>query len=394
MRILMVLYLRFPPDIRVEKEAKSLIKEGHDIYLIALSNTKKEYFEKINNINVIYLKRYLLDRIMYRFNYINYVLVKKICEVIKKYQIEIIHVHDLPLVKTGVVAAKIHKIPIIADLHENYPAYLALTKKRGIKKLIFNLFFNQKRYRAYELSILKQVNKIILVTQEGLERFRSKISLDKFKIISNVVDKDRFPDLGLDKILQEKYENKFIVSYIGTVARHRGLDTTINALKFLKNKNIRLLIVGATEEKKQNLINLAKRQGVNNLMDIIGWVSFNEMIQYVKVSDVGLIPHNATEHTNTTIPHKLFHYLYLKRPVLVSDCKPLKRIVEDTKSGLIFKANDSKHMAKKLSELYELSKNNKLKEYGINGYNAVIHKYNWENESKKLILLYKEFNKE
>ena len=77
----------------------------------------------------------------------------------------------------------------------------------------------------------------------------------------------------------------------------------------------------------------------------------------------------------------------MKKPVILTDCKPLKRIVEECDCGLVVPSGDYNEMAEAVIRLY------KDKEYsrklGENGRRAVEEKYNWENEAKKLCELYK-----
>jgi len=101
---------------------------------------------------------------------------------------------------------------------------------------------------------------------------------------------------------------------------------------------------------------------------------------------VCIIPHVSNEHTETTIPHKLFQYMYMRKPVVVSDCRPLQRIVMETNSGAVFKSGDEFDFARVILQLFE---NDLLrKQMGENGNRAVIGKYNWENSSRSLIGLY------
>jgi len=101
---------------------------------------------------------------------------------------------------------------------------------------------------------------------------------------------------------------------------------------------------------------------------------------------VCIIPHVSNEHTETTIPHKLFQYMYMRKPVVVSDCRPLQRIVTETNSGAIFKSGDEFDLARVILQLFE---NDLLrKQMGENGNRAVIGKYNWENSSRSFIGLY------
>ena len=52
MRIGMILENDFPPDIRVEKEARSLIEAGHKVYLLCMQKKTGPSEEVVDNIFV------------------------------------------------------------------------------------------------------------------------------------------------------------------------------------------------------------------------------------------------------------------------------------------------------------------------------------------------------
>ena len=398
MNILMLLFDRFPPDMRVEKEAESLIKAGHKIFLIA--RDEKEHVKVIDNITVIYLKNSMFDEFFFRFNFLKPFLAIKTKNIIKKYDINAIHVHDLPLVKTGVYCAKNFKIPIIADYHENFPAnrnvqqLLRLKLGEKVEKLSIgekiDLFIlNYKRYKKYEYKMSSIADEMIVVTHEAINRFKGKINTEKIRVVGNTVNIDKIKNIEIDKEIINKYSKKFTICYIGGIGLHRGIDTSIKAMSFLKNEKIRLLIVGHGKVVPQ-MKKLAEELNVAENVEFVDWVDFEKVPSYIKASDVCLVPHNNFEHTQTTIPHKLFQYMYLKKSVLVSDCKPLKRVVNETGSGLVFHTNDPEDMADKIKKM---SKSKKLKEYGENGYEGVLKKYNWEIDAERLVDLYQNLEK-
>lgn len=123
----MVLERTFPPDIRVEKEARALIKAGHEIYVLSYWKKGMRNNESIDNMNVIRWRR-PADLLRSAWNYFFFGLTlvypfwkKLITHSVKRYGIEAIHVHNLPLVKTGLITARRFGIFLVADLHENYP---------------------------------------------------------------------------------------------------------------------------------------------------------------------------------------------------------------------------------------------------------------------------------
>ena len=128
MRIGMILDNKFPPDFRVEKEINSLQKK-HKIFLLCYKRGKQKDREEWCGINVQRIfngfeRRWSNWRLI-RTNFSHHWRIE-IEKFVINNQIDVLHVHDLPLVRTAIsVGEKMH-IPVIADLHENYPALLEL----------------------------------------------------------------------------------------------------------------------------------------------------------------------------------------------------------------------------------------------------------------------------
>ena len=71
----------------------------------------------------------------------------------------------------------------------------------------------------------------------------------------------------------------------------------------------------------------------------------------------------------------------LEKPVLVSSCPPLKRVVEDSECERVFEEGNSNDMAKKIYEMFKDS--NFLNNMGENGKWAALTKYSWKNDAKR-----------
>ncbi len=78
------------------------------------------------------------------------------------------------------------------------------------------------------------------------------------------------------------------------------------------------------------------------------------------------------------------------KPVIVSDCQPLKRVAEETGCGLVFQAGEPINLAQKIVTLYN---NEDLRNrLAANGKQSVEQEYNWQRESKKLLELYQKLS--
>mgnify|MGYP005645041659 FL=1 len=196
----------------------------------------------------------------------------------------------------------------------------------------------------------------------------------------------------MDKNIEKIYKDYWVALYVGGLGPHRGLETTIKAIPTIKDKiaNFKLLIVGAKNHEKKKIDKLTKKLKIGKKVEIINWVPFSEILSYIKISNVCLVPHDNFEHTQTTIPHKLFQYMIMGKPVLVSDCKPLKRVIDDCKAGLVFIANDWRDLAKKMIELKTNS--SKTIEMAKNGVVATQNKYSWKHDKQILLKVYNSIN--
>ena len=395
MNIFMLLYLKYP-DIRVEKEVNSLLKKGYSITIMAANDGNQAEITTEGNLTIYRPHEWSYSYIWTGFHYfwgsINFVnkwVLKKCREYISDKHFDVIHVHDLRLVKVGVLLAKQFDMKVIADLHENYPAAIkSYVMDNSIKSIIRRYSVDRySRWVAYEKQILQEVDAVIAVVDEAKTRIvrDCKISPEKVYVVSNTESMNYFGKMSIDTAIANNYKGKFVISYIGGVDFHRGLDTVIKAMpQILKKKtNAILLIVGGKDDHcERSLKALAKSCGVEENVRFLGRIPFSQVPSYIAASDMGIIPQYASEHGNYTVPHKLFQYMVLGKPVIVSDCYPLKRIVSEYDCGLVFNSNDSGSLGECFAKPVDSDR------LGINALKAVREKYNWEEDEQRLFALY------
>ncbi|MBC8466046.1 glycosyltransferase family 4 protein [bacterium] len=395
MKIGMILDRVFPPDIRVEKEARTLLKAGHELYLLCMRGSASDLpdddiYEGIKlHRRDFYPKSPIIRKfnaLISRLTFKNYKLISQIEKFVDENSIEVLHVHDLPMVRTALVAGERKGVPVVADLHENYPAAMQIYLTGASFKAKF--LNGVKRWKKYENDCLKRVYHIIVVVDEARERVFNDYNVPESKVtvVSNTEDVDFFENLKLDQNLIDSYKDYFVITYVGGFGPHRGLDVPIKAMPILKEKipNVRLLLVGEGGNRAE-LEQLAANLGVSQDVEFTGWQPFNLVPSYISLSDICLVPHHSNPHTDSTIPHKIFQYMLMRKPVVVSTCKPLARIVNETQAGLVFESGNSDDFARVCLELLDADKR---KHFGENGRQAVLTKYNWEKTGTALVKVY------
>ena len=403
--IVLVTGVPFPTDIRVEKEIKALCPDGHTINVLTMqipdNAPEKEAFIKdcAHIYRTLPKKTGLFRRLWGKFRLVNPRWVKPIEVFISETNPDVLHVHDLPMVPVTIEVAQRYNIPVVADLHENWPAMVQAWHSTSpfftkLKNAVINNYYLM---RLNEARYLKRCIRVIVVVPEAAERLSGYgVADNKIVVVSNTEDETTF-STSITEIEQEiidRYHSEWMVSYIGGIGPHRGIDTVLRSLPYATSEipKLKLVIVGAKEDNRQIILAEARKLGIENNIEVIDWIPFEKVTGYILASRVCLVPHNNFEHTQTTVPHKLFQYMISGKPVLVSDCRPLARIVRDTRSGLIFEANNSQDCANKLIEMYQNP--DLIEEMGHNGRSAALGPYAWRNDAKKLVQTYREIEKE
>jgi len=389
----------YPSDIRVQKEATALIEAGFQVALLCKRRKGEDRFEVVDGINLMRISAGTLHThkgvvdVLIAVNFVHPIFRRRLSRFIQKFSINILHVHDLPLVKTAVKASKKHNIKVVADFHENYPEALKVWfqwKKNPLIQLKNKIFFGYRRWAKYEKWTVHNVDYIIAVVDEMKERLMIDHNVDASKIvvITNTENKS-FTESELDEDIYIEDKSKFILAYTGGVGPHRGVDTVIESFNCLKEyDDIVFYITGTLSSAARDKIEgLIHKYGLENKIKVLGYRPFSKFYSYMKMASVNIIPHHSNGHTDNTIPHKLFQCMMTGNPLLVSSSTPLKRVVGETQSGTVFKAGDPEDLASKILELYNNPEKRLM--FGEMGKkSSLTGEYNWEVTARVLVGFY------
>jgi len=381
----MVLDHEFPPDIRVENEIESLVSAGNEVHVACF--TKKENKPEDNYLGATIHRKPISEFVhktsvgALRFPvYFNF--WRSFLDILAKdYSFDAVHIHDLPLARVGYEFSKKHNVKLTIDLHENWPAMLRIATHT--KSLLGRFLSNDKQWRDYELRYCSLADNVIVVVDEAKARLKSLgIPKEKIHVVSNTLNTNHF-----DLTDEKPDPDYFTLLYAGGINIHRGLQHVIRGLKYLKDIKpaIRLQILGSgsyTDELKT----LANKEDVTNMVEFTGWMEYKEMVKYVGRADVCLIPHVKNDHTDSTIPHKIFQYMYAGKPIIASNCLPIERIIKATKSGLVYEFDNSKAFSDCVKKL--VSDTKLCQTLVSSGRKNVLNDYIWDIDSKVLNQIY------
>jgi glycosyltransferase involved in cell wall biosynthesis len=396
MKICLVWKNEYPWDVRVEKIAKSLIDFGHEVHLVARNLRKEPTMEDVGGIQVhriVPVPIAFLNKTLSLPVFFNPVWLTTLYKICVRHRIELIVVRDLPLVLTGVIVGKLLGIPVVFDMAENYPALWREINSFGGSGA-FSLILKNPRLGAYlEKLCIKHVDKVIVVVEESRDRLINLgVPARKIVVVSNTPDVTLVDRLAENDaaLYHERWKGRTVLMYQGFVNRARGLRTALYALPALVKRYPKLLLVIAGDGNDlENLKTMSAENGVSAQVEFCGWVDARELPAMMKASSIGLVPHCGTEHKHTTIPNKLFDFMACGKPVIVSSAKPLKRIVEKERAGLVFEADNVESFVGVASQMLDNLAD--AERMGHRGRNAIVAKYNWANDSSVLKRTIEEF---
>ncbi|MDH3513558.1 MAG: glycosyltransferase family 4 protein [Gammaproteobacteria bacterium] len=126
-----------------------------------------------------------------------------------------------------------------------------------------------------------------------------------------------------------------VLLYLGSLHPWKGIDTLIEAMVHLKQP-ARLRIVGGNDRRIAELQAHAGRLGVADRVEFSGPCLPGKRYEIIQQADICLLPLAPTSiGSRYTSPLKLFEYLALGKPVVVSNLPSMRAVLEDGTHALM-----------------------------------------------------------
>jgi glycosyltransferase involved in cell wall biosynthesis len=391
MKVLMVLAGEFPPDERVEKEIESLQKAGFTVAIAAYTMLNKPAVE-LNHEYIIYRKN--ISRLLYKSSaaalilpfYFNF-WYRFLDSILDKEQFHFIHIHDLPLSKTGYQLARKHNLKLICDQHEYYSNWIIRTRhyNSGIGKLI-RIF---SHWSKYERKYLQKADLLITVADSLKEIYINQVKISPLKVITlpNTPRMSDFNMANVDEDIVRKYKSKFVLFYGGSLDELRGIDFILQGVSGLKREIPNLLfLVAGKENRTFNLQSLVTQYQVEKEVEYVGWVPLSLLSSYVAASSVCLfVPRADNMEINNTIATKIYQYAAMGKPVIVSEARLMKEFVEANKLGFSVHFGNVEEFCQ---SILNLRASPEITEHIQSKAVTIAQQYSWEKTSLEFLTYY------
>ncbi len=385
MQILMIVYNYMPRDIRVRKEALTLIDAGHEVDVICLhqkGQKKYEQFEGINYYRLI-LNSYRGSKLNYIYFYVIFfikvfLMVNKLCF---KKRYNVIHVHNMPdfLVFVGFIQ-KLFGSKIILDMHDPMPEIFMTKFGLSRSSLTLKLVYLQERIS------FKFANKIITTNKAFVDTFKERdLDVSKISIVMNSPITSIYTEANYKRIKDDW--GKFIVMYHGTIVERNGLDEAVYVTQRLKKEipELEFWIYG-DGEFLNNLMEKIKSEALSSFIRYKGFVEVEEIARTIPTIDVGIIPNKLTPFTNLNFPVRIFEYIHYHKPVVVPRTQGVKDYFSEDEI-FYFDPGDIEDLYKTIKNIYQYPDRNISI---INKGYRIYEKHTWSMQSRALRNVYED----
>jgi glycosyltransferase involved in cell wall biosynthesis len=252
---------------------------------------------------------------------------------------------------------KLFGTKVILDIHDLMPEIFSVKFKLPITHTLIKMLYLEERLSA------KFANEIIATNKFHVQRFKDNgITNKNITEVVNVADEEIFYQPNDKDYNQEK----LIIVYPSTLAKRLGIDSLIEAVELLKNRNILCLLkIYGDGEYRIQISNIIKEKELNEYIELSSsFVSLEKLSQELDNALIGVIPLPSNLSNDIAMPVKIYEFFAKKVCVVATDLHLLKECFNS--SVLFYQESNSKDLADKIEYLYH--NREILKDYAEKGY--------------------------
>jgi len=379
--------------------ARFLLKRGHKVTILtgsklndSLACVKKINDEYIEGVHIIYLKTSYSTYMTFKrrlFSFLGFSL-RAIWAGIKIKRYDLIFATSTPLTVAipGIILSIFHRVPMVfevRDLWPEVPIQMNVIKNSLLIKLL----------RWFEVFTYKHSSHIIALSPGMVKGILATgITKDKVTMIPNFCNLDFFKPGKPNNNLLERLEcnNNPIIAYCGAISYANNVESIVHTAKKLQEMNISVTFVIAGEGRiKPKLEELAKIKKLKNIV-FLGQINKYEVAELYKKAIACLVLFKNLPILTTNSPNKFFDAISSGKPIITNMDGWIGELIETHNIGFSVDPNNSQALVEAIVKLLHMSKN-KIEKMGQNARDLAMEKFNSDNMTDKLEMIFKEATK-
>jgi len=364
----------FRNESRVLKETNSILNHNiaSKVYIASLHADDLEE-EKIYKDNLI-LNRFKLSSRKLSKNLFVQVLkyfefIYRVTLFYRKKEIKMINIHAIALLPFGIFLKYLFKAKLVYDTHE------LETETNGSKGL------RKKLAKFMEKSLIKKCDLIFVVSENIADWYAKEYEIQRPVVVKNA---PRLIDNKKTNHFRENLsikDDSIIVLYQGGLSKGRGVDLLLETFKKRDDDKVVIVFMGYGQLEED--IKIASKEKNNIFFHPA--VAPEIVLDYTSSADIGIsFIENTCLSYYYCLPNKLFEYAMAGLPVIVSNMKEMRELVEKYDMGIIVEDDKVNSMNNAIDKILQSD----IKQMKLNARRCA-EENSWEKQEIKMINEYK-----
>jgi len=357
----MILTNAFSPDVRVYKEAKYLVAQGHEVEVLCWDKTPEKGLPRVEKKDGIRIRRFGISAVEgtgYKQIGAYLSFIRQCKKYLKRRECDVLHCHDLDGAIVGYLARK----RFVFDMHEFYD------KGGNVRKKLSHIMV------CY---LAKRSVGNIYVTSQSLKAYGKGIE-DRFFQLKNYSDSSTLPGHEKD------HSDELRIAYIGRVRNQlKEFSALFNAAKDLER--VRVDIYGDGPDLDQLKFMAEKIENVTVHGAFNGLEDSKAIFRKTDVSYIAYDPKNPN-YQGEFEPVKLFEAVFTGTPIIATKSLNPGRFAVEKGVGL---AVDTRSAEEVRGAIRYLQDNPQVMQGFVSRMHEISDDYDWMHAVQILDKVYK-----
>ena len=281
--------------------------------------------------------------------------------------------NDLDTLLPNYLVSKLKHLPLVYDSHEYFTGVPEIQDRPMVRWV----------WRRIEKFVFPGLKHVMTVSDSIASQYKSEYGFRPLTVRNCSIKTEQIIPFSREEL--EINPNHLLLILQGTgINVDRGGEELIDAVSL--TDKVSLLVIGSGDQF-EFLIEKVSQMGLTGQIKFIKKLEWKELMRYTRSADAGLsLDKNSNMNYNFSLPNKVFDYISAGIPVIATDLHEIAKIVHEYNCGILISEPTTEEISKAIIKLRD---NRdlliKLK------HNAAIasETLNWENESLKVVELYR-----
>jgi glycosyltransferase involved in cell wall biosynthesis len=356
----------FEYDSRARLEVEKLAEMGHCIEIIATAGGASNRF---HGCRIHRVPQWRGPTRKFRFVQYNVLAAA----VSRRLHPDICHAVDLDTLLAAVWGGGRQAV-VIYEARELYTELEALGGRKSVKRV----------WGAVERRLIGRAAAVITINDAIADELRRRYGIERPHVIRNASPlSEELKPVDLRSLLKLPGDCKLLL-YQGVLRRGQGLNTIVELMPYLERTALILIGSGPLEKDLKALV---ERRNLGHKVRFLAKVAPDLLAGYTAGADAGLLlMEDVALNNRLALPQKIFQYLVAGLPQIVAPLPELAKFVSGEKTGIVVLPEKVEEMAHQIRDfLFDVDAYNEARGHCRES----AFRNNWENESQKLVEVYR-----